>query len=69
MKIIDLAKLLWKLCDKKEPFKTKYVTSFEHDIQRRIPDVTKMKKILSWESKVKLEEGLKEVIEWLKKEL
>ncbi len=69
MKIIDLAKLLWKLCDKKEPFKAKFVTSFKHDIKRRSPDVMKMKKILGWESKVKLEEGLKEVIEWLKKEL
>jgi len=69
MKIIDLAKLLWKLCNKKEKFKAKYVSGFIHDIKRRIPDATKMKKLLDWEAKIKLEDGLMEVINWLKKEI
>jgi len=69
MKIIDLAKLLWKLCNKKEKFKARHVPGFIHDIKRRIPDVAKMKKVLGWEAKIKLEDGLMEVINWLKKEI
>jgi len=69
MKIIDLARLLWELCNKKEKFKVKNVSGFTHDIKRRIPDTTKMKKVLDWEAKVKLEDGLIEVINWLKKEI
>ncbi len=69
IKIIDLARLLWKLCGQKKPFKIKYVAGFKHDIKRRVPDVSKMKKLLGWKAKIKLEDGLIEVINWLKKEL
>ncbi len=69
MKIIDLAKLVWKLCGKKKDFKTKFIPGFTYDIKRRIPDVSKMKKMFGWEAKIKLEKGLLEVIDWLKKEL
>jgi len=69
MKIIDLVKLLWKLCNKKEKLKIKYIPGFTHDIKRRIPNVAKMKKLLDWEAKIKLEDGLIEVINWLKKEI
>jgi UDP-glucose 4-epimerase len=69
IKIVDLAKLLWKLCGKKEKLQLKFMPGFKHDIQRRTPDVSKMKQILGWRARVKLETGLKEVVDWLKKEL
>jgi nucleoside-diphosphate-sugar epimerase len=34
-----------------------------------VPDVAKIKKILNWEAKINLEEGLPEVVRWLKKKL
>lgn len=67
--IIDLAKLLWKLCGRKEKFKARLVSGFIHDIQRRSPNVSKVKKVLGWETEVKLEDGLKEIINWLKGKL
>jgi nucleoside-diphosphate-sugar epimerase len=69
MKIIDLAKLLWKLCNQKKPFKVTYVESFKHDIKRRVPNSSKAKKILGWQAKIKLKDGLKEVIATLEKKL
>lgn len=69
LKIIDLARLLWKMCDRKEEFKIKKASAFTYDVKRRIPDVVKMKKMLDWQVKVKLEDGLKEVVEWLKGKL
>lgn len=68
-KIIELAQMIWKLCKKNKKFKVKFVPSFTHDIKRRVPDVSKMKKLLNWESKIKLEKGLPEIISWLRKKL
>jgi len=65
IKMIDLARKIWQVMDVKKPFKVKYVKGFKFDIKRRVPDVTKTKKILNWEPKVKFENGLKEVIKWL----
>jgi len=68
-KMIELAKLLWQLCGKKEPFKAKYLPGFKYDIKKRIPDVSKAKNISGWYPKIELEDGLMEVVDWLKKEL
>jgi dTDP-glucose 4,6-dehydratase len=38
----------------------------EDDPKRRSPDISKAKKILSWEPKVPLEEGLRKTIAWFK---
>jgi len=65
-KMIELAQKLWTLCGVKKPFKVKFVPSFKHDIRRRIPDTTKMRNLLGWEAKTKLDDGLKEVVQWLK---
>lgn len=63
IKIIDLAKLLWVICGRKEPFKVKHLPSLEYDVQRRVADITKIKR-LGWRPKVKLEEGLLETCKW-----
>lgn len=69
IKIIELAKMIWGLCQKDKKFKVKFVPSFTHDIKRRVPDVTKMKKLLGWKAKINLEDGLPEIVAWLKKSL
>ena len=66
IKMIDLAKKIWQLMNPKKPFKAKFVTGFKFDIQRRVPDVSKVKKMLNWEPKVNFNEGLLEVIEWFR---
>ena len=66
IKMIDLAKKIWEIMDIKKPFKVKFVKGFEFDIKRRVPDVSKVKKMINWEPKVKFEDGLKEVVSWLK---
>lgn len=68
-KIIDLAKLLWELCGRKERFKVKYVTGFSHDIKRRVPSNKKARRLLGWKPKISLEEGLPPVVEWIKENL
>lgn len=69
IKIIDLARMLWRLCGRKEKFAAKHISGFSYDIKRRVAAVSKIKKMLGWEAKITLEEGLPEVIVWLKKKL
>jgi len=66
IKMIDLARMLWKFCGKKEKFKVKFVPSFKYDIIKRVPDISKIKRLIGWEAKISLEKGLPELINWLK---
>ena len=38
----------------------------EDDPQKRRPDITKAKRLLAWEPKVNLEDGLRETVEYFK---
>lgn len=66
IKMIDLAKKIWDSMGTNKPFKVKFVKGFKFDIKRRVPNVTKVKQLIDWEPKVKFEDGLKEVINWLR---
>ena len=66
---IDLAKIIWELCETKKEFKVTHLPAFKHDVRKRIPDVSKAKEILGWEPKISFEKGLKEVVDWLRTEL
>lgn len=68
IKMINLAEMLWELTGQSKPFKATYKSGFTYDIKKRIPDTTKIKYLLNWEPKIKFEDGLREVITWLKKE-
>ena len=65
--ILDLAKLIIKLT--KSSSKIVHLPPFPDDPKRRRPDITLAKKILGWEPKVPLEEGLKLTINYFKEVL
>ena len=63
--IKELAEKVLKLTDSKS--EVKYSGNFrETDPMRRKPDITKARKFLSWEPKIKLDEGLQKTIEYYK---
>jgi nucleoside-diphosphate-sugar epimerase len=64
-KIIDLARLIWEIYGRKEPFAVKYLPPLKYDVQRRVPDISKIKK-LGWAPRVKLRDGLRCYIDWYK---
>lgn len=69
IKMLDLAKLLWKLCGVKKPFKVKHVEGFKYDIKRRVPSSKKAREILGWKSQKSFSKELPVIIEWIKKML
>ncbi len=68
MEILELAKILWRLCGRKEAFQVKHVPSYPTDVRRRAVDITKAKTLLSWEPNFRLFDGLKEYVNWYKKQ-
>ena len=65
--VLDLAKLIWKKINPDKKFNFVSDKPFIYDVQKRIPDVNKAKKILGFEAKTSLDEMLDEVIRWMKK--
>jgi nucleoside-diphosphate-sugar epimerase len=64
--ILDLARRIFDLCETGREFAWKPVPGFTYDIRRRIPDTTKATEVLGYTAEVDLDEGLSEVISWLR---
>jgi len=62
--ILDFAKLIIKLTGSKS--KITYEPLPEDDPKQRRPNITRAKELLGWEPKVKLEDGLRQAIEYFK---
>ncbi len=66
----ELAELIWKqVHGNKRPFRLEHDPPFEHDVQKRIPDVQKAKRVLGFEATTTLDHMLDEVIPWIKAEI
>ena len=42
--------------------------SFEVDVQRRWPSVEKARRLLGWEARIELEDGIADTIRWLREQ-
>lgn len=62
--IIDLARLILKMTKSKSKLIFKPLR--EDDPKKRQPDISKAKKLLKWQPRVSLEDGLIRTIEWFK---
>lgn len=63
--ILELAEMVKKITGSQSKIDFKEEMP-EDDPLRRKPDISKAKRVLGWEPKVKLEEGLKKLVEYLK---
>ena len=62
--ILEIADIIKKLTQSLSEIA--YKTIGQDDPKRRCPDITKAKKLLNWQPKIELEEGLKQTIEYFK---
>lgn len=64
--VIELAEAIWrKIKGPDVPLRLAHDEGFEHDVQKRIPDVTKAKELLGFEATTTLDDMLDEVIPWI----
>ena len=63
----EIAALIWEACGQDPAaFELEHLPSFEVDVQRRWPSVEKARRLLGWEARVDLREGLAGTVEWLR---
>src|SRR4051794_19471970 len=68
--VLELAELIWrKVHGDSRPFRYVSDKPFEHDVQRRVPDVRKAREVLGFEATTTLDAMLDEVIPWIRTEL
>jgi len=63
--ILELAELAWKKIHPHKPFRYVSDPPFPYDVQMRIPDVNKARKVLGFEANTSLNRVLDEVIPWI----
>jgi nucleoside-diphosphate-sugar epimerase len=67
--VLDLAEMVWKKIRGDEPFRYVSDTPYTYDVQKRIPDVRKAKRVLGFEASTSLSEALDEIIPWIKAQI
>lgn len=67
--VAETAGLIWKLCGLDPAlFELESVPSFEVDVQRRWPSVEKARRLLGWQARVDLRDGIAATVEWLREQ-
>jgi nucleoside-diphosphate-sugar epimerase len=65
--VAEIAELVWEACGRDPAeFELSHLPSFEVDVQRRWPSVDKARRVLGWEARVGLEEGIADTVRWLR---
>jgi nucleoside-diphosphate-sugar epimerase len=65
--VAEIAGLIWEACgEDPAALELRSVESFEVDVQRRWPSVEKARRILGWEAKVPLRDGLAQTVAWVR---
>jgi UDP-glucose 4-epimerase len=68
--VAQIARIIWAACDRDpEQFELEHLPTFAVDVQRRWPDVSKAKRMLGWEAKIGVEEGVAQTVQWLRERL
>jgi nucleoside-diphosphate-sugar epimerase len=63
--ILELAELIWKKLNPDKPFRHISDPPYPHDVQMRVPEVSKARKVLGFEATTSLDQVLDEVIPWI----
>jgi nucleoside-diphosphate-sugar epimerase len=67
MTVAEIARVIWEECgEDPDAFELEHVGSFEVDVQRRWPDVSKAERLLGWKAQVPVREGIRRTVEWLR---
>ena len=67
--VLELAELIWKRLNPGKPFTCVSDTPFTYDVQKRVPDVSKAKRLLGFEATISLEKALDEIIPWIQEQI
>ena len=65
--VSESARIVWEACgEDPQEFELKHLPTFEVDVPRRWPSVEKAKRLLGWEARIDVEQGIASTVEWLR---
>jgi UDP-glucose 4-epimerase len=67
--VLQLAEAIWKKLKPGKPFKFVTDEPYRYDVRRRVPDVSKAKRVLGLSCPTSLDQMLDEVIPWVKQQV
>jgi UDP-glucose 4-epimerase len=67
--VAELAELIWRKINGDRPLRLVHDEPFTHDVQLRVPDPSKAKRMLGFEATTTLDQMLDEVIPWIRDEM
>jgi nucleoside-diphosphate-sugar epimerase len=65
----ELAEQIWRKIHGSKPLRVENDAPYPHDVQRRVPDVSKARRVLGFEATTTLGQTLDEVIPWIRREI
>lgn len=70
MTVAEIAQIIWEECGRApEAFALEHLPSFPVDVKRRWPSVEKAKRLLGWEARIGVREGIRQTVDWLRETL
>lgn len=67
--VLELAEQIWKRLNPEKAFRYVCDTPFQYDVQKRVPDVSKAKRLLGFEATTSLDKALDEIIPWIREQI
>jgi nucleoside-diphosphate-sugar epimerase len=65
--VAEIARIVWEACgEDPDEFELEHLPTFTVDVQRRWPSVEKARKLLGWEARIGVEEGIAATVAWLR---
>ena len=67
MTVAEIARVIWEACGE-DPgeLELEHLPTFAVDVQRRWPSVEKARKLLGWEARIDVEDGIAATVRWLR---
>jgi len=62
--VLELAEIVWREVNGRRRFTWVSDPPFEYDVQLRVPDVSKARSVLGFETQISLEESVAQVVDW-----
>jgi len=65
--VAETARIIWEACgNDPEELALEHLPTFEVDVPRRWPSVEKAKRLLGWEARIGVEQGIASTVDWLR---
>jgi nucleoside-diphosphate-sugar epimerase len=65
--VAEIARIVWETCgEDPDAFELEHLPTFAVDVQRRWPSVEKARKLLGWQARIEVKDGIAATVRWLR---